>query len=139
MKCSIGGKFVDTITTAVELSDSLAYTTGKNKVTPINWGCLQVLNEDGDAWEKIANNEKTSFSFDRTINTIPECGIRKDTAFYEGAVQPISIGTQIYSRNPNQWQTRMHTGGIRNDITVGGTTTPREKGLQPIPNIRIAS
>lgn len=87
----------------------------------------------------MANNEKTSFSFDRTINTVPECGSRIDTAFYEGNVSTISVGATVYSRNANQWHTRMHTGGVRNDIAVGGISRPRRKGLEGIPDIRIAS
>lgn len=141
IRCGIGGKFVDTGLTAMELDDTILPddNLGKNKVTPINWGCLQVLNADGDAWEKIANNEKTGFSFDRNITTIPECGERIDNGYYESALNPISVTAQVYSRNANQWQTRMHTGGLRNDLIVGGTSSPRKKGLQGIPNIRIAS
>ena len=40
----------------------------------------------------------------------------------------------------------MHSGGVRNDIGISGnsrglptTSSPRKKGLEPIPNIRIAS
>ena len=141
ISCSIGGGFVDTVLSAENLSDTVIMTNyvDKNKIVPMEWGCLQVLNEDGDAWEKIANNEKTSFTFSRTINTVPDCGERIDTAYYESAIQPITITSQVYSRNGNQWHTRMHSGGIRNDIAVGQTSSPRRKGLQPIPDIRIAS
>ena len=140
VKCSIGGSFVDTKLTYDNLDDTLGYVeTTKNAITPINWGCLQVMNVDDTAWEKIANNEKTSFSFNRSVQTIPECGERIDTAYQESGIQPIGITSTVYSRNPNQWQTRAHSGGIRDDVAVGSTSQPRNKGLQPMPNIRIAS
>ena len=140
VKCSIGGPFVDTVLTATTLEDCEAYdSTTKNTPRPFEWGCLQVLNEKETGWEKIANNEKTSYSITRTVNTIPECGERIDTGFYESPIASIPLTSTVYSRNPNQWQTRMHTGGIRNDIALNGTSSPRKKGLEPIPNIRIAS
>lgn len=141
IKCSISGSFVDTILTAVNLPDTFdsSDTIGSNNVRQVDWGCLEVLNENGTKWEKVANNERTSYKFSRTIRTVPECGERIDSGYFESAIQPITISALVYSRNPNQWQTRMHTGGVRNDISVGDTSRPREKGLEPIPNIRIAS
>lgn len=144
IKCAIGGKFADARLYADNLTDTIreGENLGKNKVTPINWGCLQVLNAQGTAWEKVANNERTGFTFSRTINTIPECGERIDNGYYESAINPIPITAVVYSRNANQWQTRMHSGGIRNDLSADGEnnmSSPRKKGLQGIPNIRIAS
>ena len=141
VKCSIGGVFVDTQLTCKEETDTIDGMTGKNNVRAINWGCLKVMNEDNSGWEKIANNERTGFTFSRSTSTIPDCGQRIDTAFYESAIQPITITSLVYSRNPNQWQTRMHTGGARNDLnlTTNTTSSPKEKGLEPIPNIRIES
>lgn len=146
VKCGINGAFVDMKLTAENLTDTVKSSDGvissRKKIVPINWGCLQVLNADGDKWEKIANIERTGYKFTRTITSIPDCGERIDTAYYESNVSPITITAQVYSRNANQWQTRMHTGGIRNDINTSSPTNvsePRRKGLEPIPNIRIAS
>ena len=142
IKVGIGGSFVDTQLTAKTVDDTVTTDVleSRNNVRAINWGCLQVMDKDGSAWEKIANNEKTGFTFSRTISTVPDCGARIDTAYYESAIQPIGITALVYSRNPNQWQTRMHTGGARNDLTTSGATSkPRNKGLEAIPNIRIAS
>jgi len=140
VKCAIGGSFVDTVLTLVNLDDCIAYDEStRNTPRPFEWGCLQTLNADETAWEKIANNEKTSFNISRSVRTIPECGERIDTGFYESPVSAIPLTSTVYSRNPNQWQTRMHSGGIRNDIAVGETSTPRRRGLEPIPDIRIAS
>ena len=139
IKVTFNGIFVDT---ELELSDES--DTGYDDLKPANfkqvdWGCLQVKNSAGTGWEAIANNEKTGFTVTRTVTTVPSCGQRIDSAFYESSVQPISVTSQIYSRNANQWQTRMHTGGVRNDIAVGGTSSPRNKGLQPVPDLRIIS
>ena len=138
------GVFVDTELRAVELDDTDpdSDVVDANAIQPMLWGCLQTieLNNGSYAWTKIANNESTSFGFTRQVNTVPDCGERIDNAYYESGVQAISIGARVYSRNGNQWQTRMHTGGVRNDIVApNGTSSPRRKGLQTIPNIRIAT
>ena len=138
------GVFVDTELKAVELDDTEPEGTyaQANPVQSMLWGCLQTieLNDGSYAWTKIANNESTSFGFSRQIATVPDCGERIDNAYYESGVQAISITAKVYSRNGNQWQTRMHTGGVRNDIEApNGTSRPRRKGLQTIPNIRIAT
>lgn len=139
------GVFVNTELRAVEYNDTIpedgTYVQSRS-IVPMQWGCLQTLEAgevDSLGWTKIANNEQTNFSISRSIQTVPDCGERIDTAFYEGGVQAITIGARVYSRNANQWQTRMHTGGVRNDIAVGGKSSPRKKGLQTIPNIRIAT
>lgn len=148
VKVAIGGKFADTVLKAVQLTDTVDadVINSQNTIRPLEWGCLQLLNEVGTAWEKVATNEKTGFTFSRTVSQIPDCGERISTGFYESSISEISIDAQVYSRNPNQWQTRMHTGGIKSDIGLEGntqglpnTSRPRRKGLEPIPNIRIAS
>lgn len=139
-----GGVFVDTELRAMNLTDTVPDSNfvDANPVNPMLWGCLQTieLNDGSYAWTKIANNEQTSFGFSSQVSTVPDCGSRIDTAYYESGVSAISIGARVYSRNGNQWQTRMHTGGVRNDIVApNGTSKPRTKGLQTIPNIRIAT
>lgn len=138
------GVFVDTELRAVELNDTLPpenFVDAEN-VVPMLWGCLQTIEaNDGEySWTKIANNEQTSFNFSRQVSTVPDCGERIDTAYWESGIGAIKIGARVYSRNGNQWQTRMHTGGVRNDISApNGVSKPRRKGLQTIPNIRIAT
>lgn len=137
------GIFVDTELRAVELNDTVptADFVDAENIVPMLWGCLQTIeaSDSGYGWTKIANNEQTSFNFQRQIQTVPDCGERIDTAFWESGVSAIKIGAKVYSRNGNQWQTRMHSGGIRNDIAIGQVSKPRRKGLQTIPNIRIAT
>lgn len=139
IKVTFNGVYVDTGLELKNLNDTDYDNLKPDNLRQIDWGCLQVRNADDTAWEPIANNEKTGFTISRSVTTVPSCGMRIDSAFYEQAVSVINVSSTVYSRNPNQWQTRMHTGGKRNDITVGQTSSPRTKGLEPIPDMRIAS
>lgn len=109
-------------------------------IVPVEWGCLKIVEDNTET--SIANNERTSMSISQQVSTIPTCGSRFDSDFYEGQVSKISTEMSVYSRDPQLAYLRVYTGGEKTDLSSMTSTTkfsPRMKGIKPLPQMKIAS
>lgn len=141
VRCKIGGMYVNESQVLYDLDDTEFDEMAPENKIPVEWGCLQV-----PPGTPIANNEKTGISISQNVSTLPTCGSRFDSAYYEGQVQPISVTTSVYSRNPAVWYLRMYSGGYDNTIADNSASpssnvsySPYPKQLKPVPLMAIAS
>ena len=141
VRCTISGSYVNEYLVTAELSETDYEAMEPNTPAkyPVEWGCLQMYDESSSDWVSIANNEKTGIQLSQSIATVPSCGTRFDTAFYESAVQPVSVTAQVVARNPKTWYLRMYSGGETYGMANNTTYRPYPKALKPIKRMRIKS
>lgn len=137
VKCSMSGLYMKEEMSLADLSSTDFTETPNPTNVPVEWGCLQIV-EDNVA-TPIANNERTSMSINQQVSTLPTCGSRFDSDFYEGQVSKISTEMSVYSRDPQLAYLRVYTGGEKTDISGKGTYSPRQKAIKPLPEMRIVS
>lgn len=98
-----------------------------NPPLPIEWTCLFV----GE--ESVAGTEASNFSITNNAGTVIGCGTRFDSNYYVGKTT-VTVGTTVYSNNPKRYLALMYSGGSSDTLTA-----PREKALQPIPEVSLRS
>ena len=136
--CTISGVYVDEYQVLQDLEETEFDAMEPNTPAkyPVEWGCLQV--PDGTP---LANNERTGFTLNSSVSTIPTCGSRFDSDFYEGQLGVISVTSRVYSRNPETWYLRLYTGG--EDPTIDDSSSfqygPKSKNLRPLDSVSIVS
>lgn len=147
IKCDFGGNCVDwkmNTTSATKLPRYASSPDIDNikTIKAVNWGCFLVSDVTGTgstpSWTQVALNERCSWKAGRSISTVPSSCGRVDKASYESALQPVTVSSTVYSRNPNVWLSRFRNGGKQEAIDLTAVQI-KERGLQPVPDVLICS
>ena len=136
VRCTMSGIYMQEQTRLDDLADTDFSEVLTPSVIPVEWGCLQIV-EDNTATPS-ANNERTSMSISQQVSTLPTCGSRFDSDFYEGQVSKITTEMSVYSRDPELAYLRVYTGGEK-ITTENSPYSPRQKGIKPLPQMKIVS
>lgn len=140
VRCTMSGVYMTEEMSLNPLTDTDFDDAPTPSIVPVEWGCLRIVEDNTET--PIANNERTSMSISQQVSTLPTCGSRFDSDFYEGQVSKISTEMSVYSRDPQLAYLRVYTGGEKTDLSDITSTTkfsPRMKGIKPLPQMKIAS
>ena len=138
VRCSLSGVYMKEEMSLADLQDTDFVEKPSPSVIPVEWGCLKIDDGGGNV-KSVATNERCSMSLNQQVSTLPSCGTRFDSDFYEGQVSKISTEMSIYSRDPQMAYLRVYSGGKVQDINKENTYTPYSKSIKPVPEVRISS